>query len=63
MDITRIVELREKKGLSQSALAEQIGVTRQAVSAYEKGTRQPSPAVIVNIAKALECTTDYILGL
>ena len=63
MNIERIIELREKKGLSQSELAEQIGVTRQAVNAYEKGTRQPSPAVIVNIAKVLDCTTDYILGI
>lgn len=63
MNIERIIELREKKGLSQAELAEQIGVTRQAVNAYEKGTRQPSPVVIVNIAKVLECTTDYILGI
>ena len=37
----RIRYLREKNGLSQSALGEQIGVSQQAINNYENGTREP----------------------
>ena len=61
MNIEKLIELRKKKGLSQSALAKQIGVTRQAVNLYEKGERRPTLALLVKITKALECTTDELL--
>lgn len=33
----RIRELRRKRGISQEELAEQIGISRQAVSKWESG--------------------------
>jgi DNA-binding XRE family transcriptional regulator len=61
MNIEKLIELRKKKGLTRSALAKQIGVTRQSVSLYEKGARRPTLALLVDIAKVLECTTDELL--
>lgn len=46
----RIKEARKKKGMTQDKLAEIIGVTPQAISAWENGRNQPSYDVIVTIA-------------
>ena len=40
---------REAKGLTQEALAEKAGVTRQAIGNYETGANRPS----VEVAKVL----------
>ena len=36
----KLVELRRKAGLSQEALAEKLGVSRQAISKWETGVSQ-----------------------
>ena len=38
----QIREARERLGMSQETLAEQVGVSRQAVSKWEMGTASPS---------------------
>jgi Zn-dependent peptidase ImmA (M78 family)/transcriptional regulator with XRE-family HTH domain len=42
----KITEARESVGLNMTELAEEIGVTRQAVSRYELGTLTPSPEIM-----------------
>ena len=37
----RLVELRKKNGLSQEQLAEQLGLSRQAVSKWERAEASP----------------------
>jgi len=54
--------MREKRGLSQSELAEKIGLQKQNVSAFERGVKIPSLEKMVAIADALRCTTDGLLG-
>lgn len=58
----RIVYFREKRGLSQKALAELIGITANRLYYYEKDKRQPDVALIKAIAKALAITGDDLLG-
>ena len=58
----RIRATRESKGYSVTALAEAVGVTKQAMSAYEKGMYIPSAVILGIIADVLECSADYLLG-
>lgn len=46
-------------GMSQSALAESLGVTFQQVQKYEKGTNRIGVARLTQIATALETTVDF----
>ena len=44
---------RNKKGLTQEALAEAVGVTRQTIISLEQGRYNPSLQLAANITKAL----------
>lgn len=59
----RIKELREKNNLTQSSLAKKLNVTRSSVNAWEMGISMPSTALIVELAKLFQVSTDYLLGL
>ena len=59
----RIKYLREQKGLSQTALAKQLGITRSSVSAWELGISVPSTQYLVEIAYIFKVSTDYLLGI
>ena len=51
-----ILELRNKKGLSQEELAEKVFVTRQAVSRWENGETVPNTVLRESLsASAAEC--------
>ncbi len=45
---------REKRGLTQGALAEKVGVDRVTIARIETGARNPSMDVLQRIAKALK---------
>ena len=45
----RIRELRKNKSLSQEQLADKLGVTKQAISQLERGTRKPSMAMLESL--------------
>jgi len=57
----RIIKLRKESGLSQEALAEELGVTRQAVSKWELGQSVPDLENLVKMTDLFEVTTDYLL--
>lgn len=59
----RIKYLREQKGLSQSELARQLGITRSGVNAWELGISVPSTQYIVELAAMFKVSTDYLLGV
>ena len=63
MNITalRLRALREKKGLSQRDVAQQIGVTRAAYNKYECGASRPVRK-LRELSALFEVTADYILG-
>lgn len=57
----RIQEHRKKAGLSQEALAERLGVSRQAVSKWEMDAAQPELDKVVALARVFGITTDQLL--
>ena len=59
---TRLSKLMELNELSQKELASLTGVTESAISYYINGERTPRSDVLARIAKALNTTTDYLLG-
>ncbi len=59
----RLKSLLESQGMSQKELAAKAGITESAVSHYLKGDRIPRGAILLNIAKALGVSTDYLLNL
>lgn len=63
MDISaKLKELRAKKGLSQEKVAEQLYVSRQAISKWENGEALPDMENLVAISKFYGVSIDYILG-
>lgn len=58
----RLIELRERNRLSQTAVANRIGVTPALISAYEKTERNPSIDKLISLADVYHTSTDYILG-
>jgi bacteriophage CI repressor helix-turn-helix domain len=58
----RLIALMKQNGINQKELAQKAGVTESAMSYYVKGDRTPRSDVLTRIAKALETTTDYLLG-
>jgi transcriptional regulator with XRE-family HTH domain len=59
----RIRERRQQLGLSQFALAQAIDKSLTQVTRYERGDNDPTGEVLIALAKVLETTTDYLLGL
>ena len=60
---SRLKELRQKNGLTQSALADIIGLKPTAISNYEANRNQPSFEVLVQLANHFEVSCDYLLGV
>lgn len=58
----RLAALRRAAGLSQQQLAEQLFVTRQAVSRWEQNRTQPDLATLQQLTAALGCGLDELVG-
>lgn len=56
-----IKKLRQEKGLTQQALADQIHITRQALSSWETGRTQPDLSMLEALSEALEVDIEQIL--
>ena len=59
----RLKELRKEKGLSQKALAEQLGYNQSMICFWEKGVNEPTESAIRKAALFFEVSADYLLGL
>lgn len=57
----KLVTLRKEKGLTQLAVAEKLGVSRQAISRWESGTALPSTDNIRCLSALYEVPIDYLL--
>lgn len=59
----RIKELRESRKITQSELAQTLGITRSSVNAWELGISVPSTQYIVELSNYFSVSTDYLLGV
>ena len=57
-----IAKLRADRGLSQDALAEQVFVTRQAVSRWENGETVPNTETLKLLSKLFDVAINTLLG-
>ena len=53
--------LRKRRKLSQQALADEVGVSRSALSAWENGTAEPSLEVLVALASQWSISLDRLV--
>lgn len=57
----KIKLLRRKRKLTQLQLANELNVSAQAVSKWEKGLSYPDIETIIKISEFFGVTTDYLL--
>lgn len=58
----RLRELRKQSELSQQDLADKIGVSKQALSQYERGVREPDFENLLALCDVFNVSADYLLG-
>ena len=56
-----IQSLRLKNNLTQTELATKLGISRQALSNYEKGLREPDISTLAKIATFFNCSIDFLV--
>lgn len=58
----RLYQLRRERGLSQEELANEVGVSRQAVQKWESGAAQPTLDKLTALAKYFGVTLDWLVS-
>ena len=59
----RIRYLRDKMGMTQTDLANRLGISRNAVNAWEMSTSTPTLANVVEMSRIFHVSTDYLLSV
>lgn len=59
----RLRQTREKRGLTQRELAQLCGINDHQIFRYENGKADPMAASLEQVARHLQVSTDYLLGL
>lgn len=59
----QLARLRKEAGYTQQELADEIGATRRMIAYYEAESDHPPTNLLVELARALNVTTDELLGL
>jgi len=60
---TRIKAMREDRDLSQTDVAQAIGISQRKYSYLETGTQQWTDELLVRLAVYYHTSVDYLLGL
>lgn len=57
-----LADLRKRHGYSQEALAEKLGISRQAVSKWERGDSTPDTDTLILLAELYNVSLDELIG-
>ena len=60
--LSALRDVRERRGLSQEALAEKAGMTRTAIANLERGVSRARPSSAYHLAEALQVYVDTLTG-
>lgn len=61
--LKNLQKTRESKKMTQVKLATLTNLSQQSITYYETGTRTPSLDAAVRLAKSLNTSIDYLVGL
>lgn len=61
MEMVGLREIRKKKGLTQLKVAMDLNITREALSYYENGKRNPDLELLVTFSKYYNKSIDYLI--
>ncbi|MBR4998964.1 MAG: helix-turn-helix transcriptional regulator [Clostridia bacterium] len=57
----QLKEIRKKKNLNQQKVALDLNISREALSHYENGKREPSLNMLVAMSKYFNVSIDYLI--
>src|SRR5574338_76877 len=63
MRADRLKAIRVKRGYTQESLAEELNTDKRQVTRWESGTFTPNSETLFRIAKTLNVSADFLLGL
>ncbi|USG63979.1 helix-turn-helix domain-containing protein [Brevibacillus ruminantium] len=58
----KLVTLRKKANLTQSALADKIGISQASIAQYETGNRLPETPVLLDLSRLFEIDLNELVG-
>lgn len=58
----RLAALRKEKGLTQSDIADKVGITAQAVSKWENDQASPDIDILIKLSEIFDISLDELLG-
>ena len=61
MEMKGLREIRKKKGFSQLKVAMDLNITREVLSYYENGKRNPDLEMLVAFSKYYNKSIDYLI--
>lgn len=59
--MTNLRKIREEKGVSQAAVAKELGISRQAYNNYELGKREADYETLLKLAEYFETTVEALI--
>ena len=60
---SRLATIRKSRGLTQTQVAEQIGINQRVISDYEVGRAGISAEMLLKLCSLLKCSADSLIGL
>lgn len=57
----KLKALREARGLTQLQVANQVGISKAMISAYETASKAPSIEVLIRLSRLYRVSVDYLV--